>query len=136
MTLPIRLATGFVVILLVIVGTLTGLTLHFRTQRNDALATVARLRATAQADSRQVVNLEQQLQSSKERVDSLSNDVDGLWRQIDWDKSHLLDCWVLIQRIAPAEILSHDLATNTVPSEHTARSTPNLVNRCASDAIP
>ena len=99
MTLPARLASGFVVILLVMVGALTGVTLHFRTQRNDALAAVARLRATVQADNRQVPDLEQQVQSLNEQVDSLSTNLDGLNGQIEWDKSHLLDCWVIIKRI-------------------------------------
>jgi hypothetical protein len=143
MTLTARLASGIVVILLVIVGALTGLTLHSRTQRNDALAVVARLQTTVQEDSLRSATLEQQVQSLQGRVDSLqgqvdslSNDVNSLNGQVEWDKSHLLDCWVLIQRLAPAGLLSHDLATYPVSSEHTARSTPTLVSRCASDALP
>jgi hypothetical protein len=118
-----RLATAVLAGLIVLV--LGGSALQFRAKRNDAQAKTARLQAML-ADSKHEV----------QTLRSALGQAGGLNAQVVWDKSHLLDCWVVIQRVAPPGLLNHDLATYPVPSEHTARSTQDLVGRCASDALP
>jgi hypothetical protein len=122
MSSPIRIVGGFALLLLVAVGVLAGLSIHYRTQRNDARALVGRLQRTVQKDLDQMAAQDQQARSLAESVDSATDRADELLSEIEplkeqtaYDKSRLLDCWVVIKRSAPAGLLSPDLASYPIP---------------------
>jgi PASTA domain len=66
--------------------------------------------------------------------------VQGLHRQIDWDKSHLLDCWTALVRILDRPRLDAIFGTPNngylIRSAETGRGVAYYVRRCASDAVP
>ena len=129
MSHPVRLAIG--VLAGLIVFGLGGSALQFRAQRDGARTEAGRLRASVANSNREIDSLRLSADNS-----GLVDQIAGLDAQVAYDKSHLLDCWVIIQRIAPPDLLTRALATYPVPPEHTARSTRTLVDRCASDALP
>jgi hypothetical protein len=137
MTTTARLAIGLAAALLVAVAILVALTMHYRAQREDAAAAVARLQATIQDDLTHSASQDQQVDSLTVQMDSLRKELDGWREQTEFDKSRLLDCWVVIGRIAPQGLVDPVLATYPGSgSEHSARSTRNLIQRCAAAAIP
>jgi hypothetical protein len=65
--------------------------------------------------------------------------VDGLRDQVDWDKSHLLDCWTALVRVVPSPAMRRIFGGPMGYLADAARDggvLAHYVRRCASDAVP
>jgi len=97
------------------------LALDARSERDAARARVTGLQATITLLRRQ--------------IDSATKSIGELHGQVEWDKSHLLDCWTAIVRALPEDTIPADARTSMwavrsgYPLDH-------YVSSCASDAVP
>ena len=65
--------------------------------------------------------------------------VRGLREQVEWDKSHLLDCWTALVRVIPPRTMHTIFGTPLGYLGDAARDggvLAHYVRRCASDAVP
>jgi hypothetical protein len=129
--LRIAVPVAVVVLLLVTVGE----TLHMRSERNRAQAMASRLRASVGQLESRLETSDQVIESLHKEIDSGNQIVDGLRGQIEWDKSHLLDCWTAIARGVPIESIPVSLRS-LIGAARSGATLSHFITRCASDAVP
>ena len=129
--LRIAVPVAVVVILLVTVGAM----LHMRSERDRAQAMASRLRASVAHLESLLDTSDQVIKSLHKEIDSGNQIVDGLRGQIEWDKSHLLDCWTAIARGAPIESIPVSLRS-LVGAARSGATLSHFITSCASDAVP
>jgi hypothetical protein len=118
-----------------------------------ALAELIRLRAERDDARAALASVSSSVLTSKERLDLMTESraryqrladhrrdvVDGLRDQVDWDKSHLLDCWTAIVRVVPSPTMRRIFGGPLGYLADAARDggvLAHYVRRCAADAVP
>ena len=125
-------------ILVVLSGVLTVAaiaTIHMRSERDKEHARAMTLEASLSHLRTQLESTNQILGSLQKEIDSGTKLVDGLRGQIDWDKSHLLDCWTAIARGVPMESIPVSLRP-LVGAARSGATLGHFITSCASDAVP
>jgi len=107
-----------------------------------ALLVTLRFRSERNAARNQVAQLEGHLESSHQTQDALQSKVestseltDDLHAQIEWDKSHLLDCWTAIVGILPVKSMPKAVR-GSIGAARSGESLDHYVMNCATDAVP
>ena len=109
--------------------------LQVRSDRNQAQATADRLQMALVQLRARLQTSDQIIGSLQREIDSGNQLVDGLRGQIEWDKSHLLDCWTAITLVFPAESIPTSVRTS-VGAARSGRSIGHYIENCAIDAVP
>ena len=108
---------------------------HMRSEREREEARVTHLQASIVQLNRRLRISDQIIGSLQREIDAGNKMVDGLRSQIDWDKSHLLDCWTAIARGVPIESIPVSLRS-LVGAARSGATLSNFITSCASDAVP
>jgi hypothetical protein len=131
-------------VVLILVGTLVASLVtadRLRDERDAArtsLVGVRRQLSSRAADLRFANHLTESYQQSDEQQRVI---IRGLRSQIEWDKSHLLDCWTALVRVLPRARLERIFPTaegtwDPVAAARRGGSLRRYIGRCASDAVP
>ena len=108
----IATAVGLVLAALLLATLLV--TLSIRSERNAAQGEVSQLEG---------------------RIAQLEGQLGDLRAQIEWDKSHLLDCWTAIVGILPVKSMPKAVRSS-VWAARSGESLDHYVTNCATDAVP
>jgi len=110
-------------------------TIHTRSDRDRERARAKSLEASLRQLRTQLETTNQIVGSLQREVDSGNKLIDGLRGQIDWDKSHLLDCWTAIARGVPMDSIPVSLPS-LVGAARSGGTLGHFITSCASDAVP
>ena len=113
--------------------------IHLRAERDAARAALART-STSVLTSNERLGLMTESRARYQRLADHRRDVvDGLRDQVDWDKSHLLDCWTALVRVVPSPTMRRIFGGPLGYLADAARDggvLAHYVRRCAADAVP
>ena len=127
------------VVALALVALAVAELIHVRAERDDARAALASM-STSVLTSKERLDLMTESRARYERLADHRRDVvDGLRDQVDWDKSHLLDCWTALVRVVPSPTMGRIFGAPLGYLADAARDggvLAHYVRRCAADAVP
>jgi hypothetical protein len=113
--------------------------IHLRGQRDDARTALARASSSVSTSNERLGLMTESRARYQRLADHRREVVDGLRDQVDWDKSHLLDCWTALVRVVPSPAMRRIFGGPMGYLADAARDGGVLaqyVRRCASDAVP
>jgi hypothetical protein len=129
-------AAGAVIIAL---GVSAGTALRLATERDAARAAAVELRQRLDRIS-VTLDISDTLLARYRRLTSRGNEtIDALHTQVDWDKSHLLDCWtVIVRTVDPSRLrdIFGSWPAYLVRAARDGATVAHFTRRCASDAVP
>jgi hypothetical protein len=127
------------VTLLAVVGLLAFEMSRLRAERDEARAALGAANSSLMVTNARL-GVERQLRDRYTRLANHRRDVvGGLRDQVDWDKSHLLDCWTGLVRVVPSGTMTRIFGRPLGYLAEAARDggvVAHYVRRCAADAVP
>lgn len=112
---------------------------RLREERDDARVALAGADHSVLTTNERLHVMSESRARNRRLADQRRDVVDGLRDQVDWDKSHLLDCWTALVRVVPPTTMHKIFGRPLGYLADAARDggvLAHYVRRCAADAVP
>jgi hypothetical protein len=134
-----RWAVVATAVLMIALGSVAGTAVRVAHERDDARASAVAFRQRLEQNA-SALRISNTLVSRYRRLTARGEEtIRALRTQVDWDKSHLLDCWTVIVRAIDRTHLRDIFGAAPGYLIHAARvggTLEHFTRRCASDAVP